>query len=1014
MVKLLRKNDLILILGFLLLNNISVRSEITESPYRSSKEDMGFKRILWAENIPFKDKSIGKDISLFIKSPSTRSVDPNTFPSFSFVVFNDSKVDLPLDFEVIKPPDWELLTFHSTHLVKAQKNEKVRITIAVPKSVTADRVYYLGLITRWESFADTSVAQIKINQKHAIKLLSFTEDKFVSPGEVETQSYIFKNEGNVIDTIYLDAQLPSTWNLVDLDHRIVLWPRESSVARLQYRVSETAPARSSNLIHLKASLKREKIEDLLFQWSDSQPFTQGEIEILNLLFRASQKMGYETRALITVSETSMARQEKDGLEAITRVTVLPARKRISKSLSPIFPVSIGLIANRLEKDRYPNMALYVRTGVVDMGNYTAQMEFTQRSYSALVGQEITNFTDQYKVHLQGKQWSMTSGDVVLRENPLLSYRSSLSNYDLQPLGDLSRGFQVRYRFNENANFHFFRGKRIFRDETFTNAELGFRFSNDLNGSTAYTNRDSSQIITMGTEYHASSNFYISMLGGFSLPGKSGTPSSNAMQFRSHFKTKSIQILGCAHWAEPLFKSADQGKSGVVVNAQWNPMSSFNFWGSYHVYKQDWLTSENDSSANILEFKTRSMFKLGKRISLHGGYEQSDMKFMDGRRLLLTKKDIQFYQYWRIGLPILGCRIADTYYPYYDQIKTQYEYQASWISYLKRLRVRVERRWMRIDESPFGTVDGFDVDFGFRNISLGFFMKNGKVWQIDWENGFSEKNVSSVGIRSQFEIHPFGKNYQVIFELGKYTSETSDYEENWKVWVSFCANTIPRFDVPLPFLKTKGRVHGEVFLDRNMNGIRDPDEPGVPQIMLFMESEDAITDNEGQFEFQAMEIGEYPFYIDRVTLPAYLNLIQEPPSTISLQKGSVIFLHIPVTSICSLNGTVFLDQNHNSRQDMDESVMPRVKLVIQNDQNQRWEIYTDQEGNFELTDLLPGYYSITIDSDWLPERVIPKQKEFNIVLTPNEPQITTNLAVVRKELLIKKTFIAPPKIKTLFK
>ncbi len=1008
MFQIIGKKGLIPILSILFLNSISVHSEITDSFYRFSKDDMGFKRISWAENIPLEDKSIGKDVSLLIKPPSVRSVDPNTFPSFSFVVFNDSKVDLPLDFEVIKPPDWELITFHSPHLVKAQKNEKVRITIAVPKSVTADRVYYLGLITKWESFVDTSVTQININQKHSVKLLSFTEDKFVSPGEVETQSYIFKNEGNVIDTIYLNAQLPSNWNLIGLDNRIILWPRESSVVHLRYRVPKTAPAKSSSLIHLKASLKRERMDELLFQWSDSSTFTQEEIEILNLLFRASQKMGYETRALITVSETSMARQEKGALETITRVTVLPVRKKISRSLSPIFPVSIGLIANRLEKDRYPNMALYVRTGVVEMANYTAQMEFIQRSYSAPVGQEITYFTDHYKVHLQGKRWSITSGDVVLRENPLLSYRSSLLNNDLQPLGDLSRGFQVGYRLSENTNFHFFRGKRIFSDESFTNAELGFRLSDNLNGSTNYMQKDSSQVITMGTEYHASSNFNIDMLGGYTLPEKSGVRSGSAMQFRSNFKTKSIQILGCVHWAESFFNGADQGKSGVIVNAQWIPLSSFYFWGSYHVYKQEWLTLENDSSANISEFKIRSMFKLGKRISLLGSYGQSDMKFIDGGRLLLAKTDIQFHQYWRIGLPILGFRIADTYYPYYNQVKTQYEYQASWISYLKRLRFRIERRWMRIDESPLGIIDGFDVDFGFRSISLGFFMKNGKVWQIDWENGFKEKNVSSMGIRSQFEIHPFGKNYQVIFELGKYTSEYSDYENSWKVWVSFCANTIPRFDLPLPFLKTKGRVHGEVFIDRNMNGIRDSDEPGVPQILLFIENEDAITDTEGRFEFQAMEIGEYPFYIDRVTLPAYLNLIQEPPSTITLQKGSVIFLRIPVTSICSFNGTVFLDQNQNSRHDMDESAMYRIKLVIQNDQNQRWEIYTDQEGNFELTDLLPGYYSIRIDSAWLPERVIPKQKEFSIVLTPNEPQITFNLAVVRKELKIKKTFIAPKK------
>ena len=50
--------------------------------------------------------------------------------------------------------------------------------------------------------------------------------------------------------------------------------------------------------------------------------------------------------------------------------------------------------------------------------------------------------------------------------------------------------------------------------------------------------------------------------------------------------------------------------------------------------------------------------------------------------------------------------------------------------------------------------------------------------------------------------------------------------------------------------------------------------------------------------------------------------------------------------------------------------------------------------------------MNIDTKWLPDRTVPGQPEFLVVLTPRESHQIVNLSVVRKELKIKKTFSTP--------
>ena len=319
---------------------------------------------------------------------------------------------------------------------------------------------------------------------------------------------------------------------------------------------------------------------------------------------------------------------------------------------------------------------------------------------------------------------------------------------------------------------------------------------------------------------------------------------------------------------------------------------------------------------------------------------------------------------------------------------------------------------RINRGRWGYVSNIDVGTTIRGVLLDLFLSKGKVWLPVEEGEFEGRDITNFGVRSNFAIQPLGKNYNVSFEIGKVASEFKEFTGNWRISVSISASTVPRFYVPVPgIIKTTGQIRGEIFIDNNGNGFRDLNEPGVPQVLMFLEDEDALSDGDGKFEFTPVETGEYPFSMDVATLPGYLGLVKEVPGSISVRRGAVIFLQIPVVSVGSIDGNVFRDVNTNDRFDADERGMAAlIRIIVQNDKGREWEAFTNSDGYYVVTDLLPGIYTVVIDSRWLPKRTLPTTVERSVMLTSRVPHQTINLAVVKEKLKIKKTFVAPKRKK----
>jgi hypothetical protein len=193
-----------------------------------------------------------------------------------------------------------------------------------------------------------------------------------------------------------------------------------------------------------------------------------------------------------------------------------------------------------------------------------------------------------------------------------------------------------------------------------------------------------------------------------------------------------------------------------------------------------------------------------------------------------------------------------------------------------------------------------------------------------------------------------------------------------------------FDLPIPFLPTKGRVEGFVFLDENGNGLRDPGEAGVSNLILSLDGASARTDpaGSGLYRFPPLPPGRYSLNIEN--LPANLVSRVPLPLSVELKAGEVAHVDLPLARISGIRGIVFSDADENGRLDPGEPGIEGVRLLASGPEGELRTAVTAADGTFQLAGLAPGRWRITLDVTTLPPRFEPTTPtEREIDLGPGE-------------------------------
>ena len=172
---------------------------------------------------------------------------------------------------------------------------------------------------------------------------------------------------------------------------------------------------------------------------------------------------------------------------------------------------------------------------------------------------------------------------------------------------------------------------------------------------------------------------------------------------------------------------------------------------------------------------------------------------------------------------------------------------------------------------------------------------------------------------------------------------------------------------------------------------------VPQIKIKAKNYQVITNEEGEYEFKGITLGDYEVTIVRKTVPAryQAEIVSQSVSLKSGRKNEINFQLIPLSSLI---GQIYEDRNNNGKYDSEEGI-PGVVLGVDGKITA-----SDSKGSYGFYNLPPGNYRVYLDLERLPngyEVEGETEKYVEIVYNKTVTGIDFSLKINKKKTIFQQ-------------
>lgn len=205
------------------------------------------------------------------------------------------------------------------------------------------------------------------------------------------------------------------------------------------------------------------------------------------------------------------------------------------------------------------------------------------------------------------------------------------------------------------------------------------------------------------------------------------------------------------------------------------------------------------------------------------------------------------------------------------------------------------------------------------------------------------------------------------------------------------------------MASAGGIEGEVYLDYNRNGVRDPGEPGLSRVTIRLEDKSrAVTDGQGRFKFDNIATGVHIVSIDERGLDASLNLLTPASQRVEVKLRETTGVSYTIIKAGSIRGKVLVDANDNNSADSADTPLSDILIYLVDN---RTNTFSDSDGNFVLDNMLPGSYEVRIDKAGLAEgmQLISSESIAVEVKSGEETANVVFLVAMQKKKVRKKVF-----------
>ncbi len=165
------------------------------------------------------------------------------------------------------------------------------------------------------------------------------------------------------------------------------------------------------------------------------------------------------------------------------------------------------------------------------------------------------------------------------------------------------------------------------------------------------------------------------------------------------------------------------------------------------------------------------------------------------------------------------------------------------------------------------------------------------------------------------------------------------------------------------------VEGRVFRDNNINGYFNAGEPGLQGVEVRLDDgQVAITDELGRYKFSSVSPDQHEVSIAVTQFRNPVRMTTRSAADVDLIQQRVAVIDFGILDFARLMGNVYNDLRFDNARQPDSKGMQDIDLLLDNGKEVR-KIQTAGSGDFELDDVPPGDYKLSLDPASIPSNYI---------------------------------------------
>jgi hypothetical protein len=174
----------------------------------------------------------------------------------------------------------------------------------------------------------------------------------------------------------------------------------------------------------------------------------------------------------------------------------------------------------------------------------------------------------------------------------------------------------------------------------------------------------------------------------------------------------------------------------------------------------------------------------------------------------------------------------------------------------------------------------------------------------------------------------------------------------------------------------GSFKGYVFKDLNADGVRQPEEAGIPDVRVSAAGKEAVTDDNGFYEIKSVSGKRVALEIDATNVPHGYAPTSSAEPAYDIAHRATRQVDFGFTPRSEVTGIVFHDVDGNGTYERTDRPVKKVRVLLEDGS----KAFTNSIGVFSFPGAVAGEHTASLDLTTLPDGYLPldlPQKKFTL-------------------------------------